>query len=108
MDVNDSLRAIFARGKIGQRPPDGTGLDDKVLLDELEFLELYQDTAIQAARDLHLVLADGDLADSFDWPGARYRMARVDVAACCSRLPTGGGVWRSFMTVGATNCALLH
>lgn len=68
MDVNDSLRAILRGVKSANDRLMETGLDDKVLLDELEFLELYQDTAIQAARDLHLVLADGDLADSFDWP----------------------------------------
>lgn len=67
MKVNDSLRAILRGVKAANRRLMETGFDDKVLLDELEFLEIYQDTAIQAARDLDRVLTDGDLVDNFDW-----------------------------------------
>jgi CHAT domain/Tetratricopeptide Repeats-Sensor len=67
MNLNDSMRALLRGVKAANDRLIEAGFDDKVLLDELEFLELYQDAAIQAARDLDRVLMDGDMVDSFDW-----------------------------------------
>ena len=66
--VADSVEAILrgalaAAGRLAE-----AGLDDRVVVDRIEFLELYQDIAISAAEALERVLADSTLAAQVQWP----------------------------------------
>ena len=66
--VSDSVEAILrgalaAAGRLAE-----AGLDDRVVVDRIEFLELYQDIAISAAGALERVLADSTLAAQVHWP----------------------------------------
>jgi hypothetical protein len=65
--IRDSIDAILRAVKAANQRLSEAGLAEKVQIDAVEFFELYRDRAIQAARALHAVLRDGDLADGFQW-----------------------------------------
>ena len=68
MTVRDSVTAILrAVMRVNERLHKNA-LDDKVLIDRVTLLELYQDIAILAARDLASVLDTDEFRDRFDWP----------------------------------------
>lgn len=67
MTVRDSVEAILrgvvaANAKLAEAE-----LTDKVVIDRLEFLELYEDIAIAAAEALNIVLRDGELSLQAAW-----------------------------------------
>ena len=87
MSVRDSISAILRGAVAANRKLVDARLEDRVLIDEIEFLELYEDFAISAAEALEIELTDGELAMTVDWPvplveegdGGRHRI-RYDEA----------------------------
>jgi len=67
MTVRDSIEAILRSVAAASRIIGDQGLNSKVCIDAVEFMELWQDTAIQVAQDLERVLLDGSLTGSFSW-----------------------------------------
>ena len=67
MTVRDSIEAILSGMKSANDRLVETRFDDKVLFDEIEFLEIYEDVAIIAARELETILRDGPLQEQFIW-----------------------------------------
>ena len=67
MTVRDSIESILRGVRFANQRLVDTQFNDKVLIDSVEFLELYQDVAIQGARALRSVLLDGDLEAHFSW-----------------------------------------
>ncbi len=67
MSVRDSVAAMLWGVHAANHRLLETGFSSRVLIDEIEFLELYQDIAIQAVRALAEVLADGELVQHVDW-----------------------------------------
>jgi hypothetical protein len=65
--VRDSLEAILKGVAAATRLIHEQGLCGKVLIAAVEFLELWQDIAIQTAGDLERTLRDEALADLFIW-----------------------------------------
>lgn len=69
MTVQDSLDAILRAAVAANQKLVDAELEGKVILDQIEFIELYEDVALAAAEALEVVLADGQLAMAVDWPG---------------------------------------
>lgn len=67
MTVRDSIEAILRGAVAANEKLVSAGLDNKVLIDEIEFLELYEDVAIAAAEALEQALTDGLLATAVEW-----------------------------------------
>ena len=67
MRIRDSIESILKGVKSANDRLVETRFDDKVLIDEIEFLELYLDIAINAARELETILCDGTLQEHFNW-----------------------------------------
>ncbi len=66
--VGDALEAILRAAVAANRRLAEQELDSRVLIDRLEFLELYEDVAILAADALTRVLQNGALAATVRWP----------------------------------------
>ena len=66
--VRDSIEATLRSAVAANDKLVDAGLDSKVLIDEIEFLELFEDVAITAAEALEQVLTDGRLARTVEWP----------------------------------------
>jgi tetratricopeptide (TPR) repeat protein/pimeloyl-ACP methyl ester carboxylesterase len=67
MTVRDSIESILRGVRLANLRLVDARFDDKVLIDTVEFLELYQDVAILGARALGNILLDGDLEAHFSW-----------------------------------------
>jgi len=67
MTLRDSIESILNGVKAVNQRLMHTQLSDKVLIDEIEFLELYQDIAINAARELETIFLDGTMTEHFIW-----------------------------------------
>ena len=67
MSVGDSLAAMLRAAVRANDRLHLSGLDKKVLIDGLTLLELYQDVAIQAARELRRLVSSEEFAEHFDW-----------------------------------------
>lgn len=67
MKVRDSIEAILRGVAAANRLLHEQELSGKVRIDAVEFMELWQDIAIQAANELEHALLDGELADRFVW-----------------------------------------
>jgi pimeloyl-ACP methyl ester carboxylesterase len=85
--VRDSIEATLRSAVAANDKLVEAGLDGKVLIDEIEFLELFEDVAITAAEALEQVLTDGQVARSVEWPArvveageGGYRRVRFDDA----------------------------
>jgi len=68
MTARDSIEAILRGVAAANKLLYDQKLSGKVYIDTVEFLELWQDVAIQAAIDLERVFLDGTVADLFVWP----------------------------------------
>ena len=68
MTVRDSIAAILRGAVAANRKLVEARMEDRVLIDRIEFLELYEDVAISAAEALEIEMADGELAMAIDWP----------------------------------------
>ena len=85
MPVADSLKAMLNAVIDANTALVAKELNDKVIIDRLEILELYEDVAINAANALREALRDERLGDRVDWskqcvePGeAGHRRIRFD------------------------------
>ncbi len=67
MGVRDSIEAILRGVANANRLLHEQELSGRVCIDAVEFMELWQDIAIQAANDLERTLLDEYLADRFVW-----------------------------------------
>jgi len=68
LPVGDALEAILRAAACTNRRLAAEELDGRVLIDRLEFLELYEDVAIAAAEALGRVLQNETLAGVVRWP----------------------------------------
>lgn len=68
LQVRDSIEAMLRGALAANRQLEEARLDGRVLIDRLEILELYEDLAIGAARELALVLDTPALATRLRWP----------------------------------------
>lgn len=68
ISTGDSVEAIL-RGAVDANEQLITGdLDNRVTIDKVEFLELYEDVALRAVHALRTLLMDGELARLVRWP----------------------------------------
>ncbi len=68
MSVRDSVAAILRGAVAANRKLVESGMEDRVLIDRVEFMELYESVALTAARSLAVELTDGELAAQVEWP----------------------------------------
>ncbi len=74
MSIRDSIEAILRGVQSANELLVENRFDDKVLFDEIEFLELYQDVAIIAARELETILREDSLQAHFNWQDATVQV----------------------------------
>lgn len=86
--VRDSVEAIVRGTLAANRRLEDAKLDHKVLIDELEFVELYEDIAVAAATELGLQADSPEFAGKLNWsprivhPGeGRRQRSRFDTDA---------------------------
>ena len=68
MPVRDGVEAVVRAAIAANARLLGTELNGKVIIDRLEFVELYEDIAITAAQALRDVLANQALGQHLRWP----------------------------------------
>jgi len=68
MTTSDSLEAILRGATAANQRLMQSHLDNRVTIDQLEFLELYEDLALVAVDALRTILLDGELAAAVRWP----------------------------------------
>jgi hypothetical protein len=66
--VRDSIEAMLRGALAANRKLETAELDHKVLIDRIEILEVYEDLALTAARELAAVLDSAVLGPSLLWP----------------------------------------
>jgi pimeloyl-ACP methyl ester carboxylesterase len=64
--VEDSVAAILRGIAQANQSLRSTGYQDKIRIDEVEFIELYEDRAIQAAHALQSIKGDAELSRRFE------------------------------------------
>ncbi len=67
MSIRNSIEAILIAVKSANDRLVESGMDDKVIFDDIEFLEIYRDSAILAARELEALLRESPLEMDFNW-----------------------------------------
>lgn len=65
--VSDSVEAILRGAMDANKRLKSAEMDHRVLIDKLELLEIYEDTAIAATEALESLLEDGELAAGVIW-----------------------------------------
>lgn len=75
--VRDSLEAILRAAIATNARLDDADLEDRVILDRLEFLEIYEDVAIAAAEGLRQILSIGEFAAALHWPSREVESGRA-------------------------------
>lgn len=81
LQVRESVEAILRAAIGANRRLEDTHLDGRVLIDEIEFIEIFEDVAIGAARAIANALQSTEIGDSAAWapptvsegPGRRKR-----------------------------------
>jgi CHAT domain-containing protein len=68
LPVGDVVKAILRGAIAAARRLADAGLDDRVAIDAIQFIEIYQDAAITAAASLDDALRDDVLAAQVSWP----------------------------------------
>ncbi|HEX6829382.1 MAG TPA: CHAT domain-containing protein, partial [Burkholderiales bacterium] len=68
MTARDSIESILRGAVAANARLVAAEMDDKVLIDRIEFLELYEDVAIAAAEGMARVLANSEIAAAVHWP----------------------------------------
>ncbi len=67
VQLGDSLEAMLRAAVCANRRLAAQGLDSRVLIDRIEFLEIYEDIAIAAAEALGRIVSTDALADKVRW-----------------------------------------
>ncbi|TAH50169.1 MAG: CHAT domain-containing protein [Betaproteobacteria bacterium] len=87
MPVRDSIEAMLRGAVAANARLVEAELDNQVTIAEIEFLELYEDVAINAVDGLTQILGDGELAATVNWPACQveagvggHRRVRFDEA----------------------------
>lgn len=75
--VRDSLETILRAAIATNARLDEADLEDRVTLDRLEFLEVYEDVAISAAEALRQILSVGEFASVVHWPAKEVESGRA-------------------------------
>jgi tetratricopeptide (TPR) repeat protein len=75
VSVQESIRATLQGVRRASLMLASRGHDAQVVFDTVEFLELWEDRAILAARALHQLHADPELQSTFDFSQERIRQA---------------------------------
>ena len=68
VSARDSLDAILRAAVAANAKLAQARLENRVVIDRIEIVELFEDIAIGAAEALHAVLGDGELATAANWP----------------------------------------
>lgn len=82
MSVHDSVDAILRGAVAANGKLVDAELESRVIIDNIEFLELYEDMAIKAAKAMDSVLSDGELALLVNWDQGTV----AEGEGCCSRV----------------------
>lgn len=77
LTVRDSLEAILRAALAANARLQETDLCERVIIDRLEFVELYADIAICAAESLRAVLANEQIANGVRWPNEVVESGRA-------------------------------
>jgi hypothetical protein len=67
MRIRDSIEAMLRGALAANRKLEAAELDQQVLIDRIEILEVYEDVALSAARELAAVLDSAVLGASLHW-----------------------------------------
>ncbi len=67
MPVSASVDAILRAAMAAADKLAEQGLENRVVIDEIEFIEIYEDIAISASEGLERALRDGELSARIDW-----------------------------------------
>ncbi|MFO1272011.1 MAG: CHAT domain-containing protein [Rubrivivax sp.] len=67
LDVRESVEALLRAAVGANRRLEQAALDGQVLIDELEFIELYEDVAIGAAQALAEIADKSDIREALAW-----------------------------------------
>lgn len=85
--IRESMEAILRAAVDANDRLEKAAVNDRVLIDRVEFLELYEDVALAAAQALDSILMDGQMATRVSWPDkvilegqGRLRRVRCDDA----------------------------
>lgn len=65
--VRDSVEAILRAAVQANERLEKAQLNDRVLVDRIDFIEIYEDAALAAAKALKDLMCDGQLADAVTW-----------------------------------------
>ena len=92
--VRDCVEAILRGAVLANERLEKAELADKVLVDRIEFLDVFEDAALAAAKALKALLADGQLATAVNWSagvveegqGCRRRLRYDDAPGWWGRL----------------------
>jgi tetratricopeptide (TPR) repeat protein len=76
MPVRDSIDAILRGAVAANARLVEAEIDNQVTVDEIEFIELFEDVAINAAVALTQILKDGELAATVNWPSKQIDTGR--------------------------------
>ncbi|MET0028107.1 MAG: alpha/beta fold hydrolase [Candidatus Thiodiazotropha sp.] len=67
MTTSDSMEAILRGARDANQKLMHAHLDNRVTIDQLEFIELYEDMALMAVDAMRTILTDGELAQAVRW-----------------------------------------
>jgi hypothetical protein len=68
LTVRESMEAVLRGALAANRKLEDGKLDQRVMIDRLEFIELFEDVALGAARELATLLAGAELGPRLVWP----------------------------------------
>ena len=88
LPVRDSIESLLRGALAANRKLEDAQIDQQVLIDQVEFIELYEDLAIAAAKELAVLVASADLGPRIVWQEStvvagegRRRRSRFDADA---------------------------
>ncbi|MDH5338940.1 MAG: hypothetical protein OEW22_04130, partial [Rubrivivax sp.] len=88
LSLRDSMAAMLRGALAANRKLEDAQLDQQVLIDRIEFIELYEDVAIAAAKELSTLIDSADLGPRLSWAArsvaegeGRRRRSRFDADA---------------------------
>ncbi|WP_341888644.1 CHAT domain-containing protein [Variovorax sp. YR752] len=67
LQVRDSMEALLRGALAANRKLEDAKLDQQVLIDHVEFIELYEDLAISAAKELAMLVEGAELGSRLLW-----------------------------------------
>lgn len=94
LPLRDAIDAILRGAVQANERLEVARLTDRVLIDRIEFMEIFQDVALAAADALASIIESGEMAAALQWeqrvvedgPGRRYRLRYGDTPGWWHRL----------------------